>query len=259
MLAQPEHLLSFKLMGIEPLTSGDVQTAAELLQAQRWLDLNSRDVLDESDKVLDVKFQLIYTLGSQQMMDGQPDRWLITQGIFDLVKSNIAVLENQLAGDTEVKYHSSSGFPHIQLHSPEVGKALIQRLTQDVIHNKLPSLQFDDFAKSTKNALLCFLQDPGVSSENCVVIMESFGSKEHFMQKLLLLRGLLAFGIVLFCLRSKRWSVNYGLHLSRCLVAVPYRAKGVPASSAEFGHPDVAVALTCFSYYYAGLTDVQIR
>lgn len=40
---------------------------------------------------------------------------------------------------------------------------------------------------------------------------------------------------------------------------MPYRAKGVPASSAEFGHPDVAVALTCLTYYYSGLTKSQIR
>ena len=42
-------------------------------------------------------------------------------------------------------------------------------------------------------------------------------------------------------------------------MAVPYRAKGVPSSNAEFGHPDVAISLTCLSYYYEGLTVSQLR
>ena len=32
----------------------------------------------------------------------------------------------------------------------------------------------------------------------------------------------------------------------------------VPSLRAEFGHPDVAIALTCLSYYYGGLTKVQL-
>jgi Protein of unknown function (DUF3645) len=32
----------------------------------------------------------------------------------------------------------------------------------------------------------------------------------------------------------------------------------VPSLRAEFGHPDVAIALTCLSYYYGGLTKEQI-
>lgn len=42
------------------------------------------------------------------------------------------------------------------------------------------------------------------------------------------------------------------------LLAVPYHAKDVPAVGAEFGHPDVAIALTCLSYYYGGLTKDQL-
>ena len=63
LLAQPEHILSFKLMGIERLTSGNFGIASPLLQSQRWLDSNARDILDESDELLDVKFQLIASVG----------------------------------------------------------------------------------------------------------------------------------------------------------------------------------------------------
>ncbi len=43
------------------------------------------------------------------------------------------------------------------------------------------------------------------------------------------------------------------------LMAVPYKAKGVPAISAEFGHPEVAILLTCLSYYYTGIGSEQLR
>ena len=32
----------------------------------------------------------------------------------------------------------------------------------------------------------------------------------------------------------------------------------MPSLRAEFGHPDVAIALTCLSYYYGGLTKDQL-
>lgn len=52
--------------------------------------------------------------------------------------------------------------------------------------------------------------------------------------------------------------VDYGLHPLCCLMAVLFWAKGVLSDNAEFGHPDVAVALTCLSYYYEGLTQDQV-
>ena len=43
------------------------------------------------------------------------------------------------------------------------------------------------------------------------------------------------------------------------MLAIPYRAKDVPAETAEFGHPDVTILLTCLSYYYGGLSEEQLR
>ncbi|KAJ8094389.1 hypothetical protein PM082_010823 [Marasmius tenuissimus] len=60
-------------------------------------------------------------------------------------------------------------------------------------------------------------------------------------------------------MKDRQFRVDYGLDLSRSLLAVPYRAKDVPSIRAEFGHPDVAVALTCLTYYYQGLDDTQLR
>ncbi|CAF4429303.1 unnamed protein product, partial [Rotaria magnacalcarata] len=41
-------------------------------------------------------------------------------------------------------------------------------------------------------------------------------------------------------------------------MAVPFRAKDVVVDRTEFGHPDVALVLTHLSYYYSGLSDLQL-
>ena len=35
--------------------------------------------------------------------------------------------------------------------------------------------------------------------------------------------------------------------------------KDIPAPNTQFGHPDITIVLTCLSYYYAGLSQEQLR
>ncbi|KAL6353777.1 hypothetical protein LRP88_12769 [Fusarium phalaenopsidis] len=72
-----------------------------------------------------------------------------------------------------------------------------------------------------------------------------------------LLRGLVSQRVLLLCLK-KRWNVQYGLHPHRAPIAVPYEAKGVPSETAEYGHPDTALVLTCLAFYQTGLSKVQV-
>lgn len=93
LVTQPDHILSFKLMTVEqqlPAPTNAVgQSSAELavplLNTQRWLDKHTRDILDESDELLHVRFQLVYTMGDQQHLEGYPDRWTTTQQVMTLV------------------------------------------------------------------------------------------------------------------------------------------------------------------------------
>ena len=147
----------------------------------------------------------------------------------------------------------------MRLLSAGIGDVLVSLLAHDVVDSKLPELNLSQCPFQTREAISRFIQEYRVTEVDCLRIKDYFAGEQSSMQKLFLLRGLFAHKILLFVLRGKRWSVNYGLHPTRCLSAVPYRAKGVPAPSAEFGHPDVAIALTCLTYYYSGLTDPQIR
>lgn len=86
MLMQPEQILSFKLMGLETLISGKQNISRRLLQTQHMFDKHSRDIVDESDENLSVKFELIYPLGTQGPIDFSPDRWVLIQAILDIIK-----------------------------------------------------------------------------------------------------------------------------------------------------------------------------
>ena len=259
LLAHPEHILSFRLMGIERLTAGDFLIASQLINIQEWLDDKARDVLDESDEILDVKFQLIYTLGSQRMMDGQPERWFLIQGVFDLVDKHARELRNSYPDSIEVHRRSETAFPVIRLLTSGIGRLLTAAIVKDICNGRLSNLTFMNSSPHVREAMERFLQEVKVRADDVSIIRDFLKCSESSMKNLLLLRGLIAHDVLLFVLRSKRWLVNYGLHPTRCLTAVPYRAKGIPAPSAEFGHPDVAIALTCLTYYYTGLSDSQIR
>jgi hypothetical protein len=84
-------------------------------------------------------------------------------------------------------------------------------------------------------------------------------STDRFDQ-LLMLRGLLAFGLLEHCL-AKRHRTDYGLHYGHTSrkLAVPYRAAEVPSERSEFNHPDACLLLTTLSYFYQGLTKDQLR
>ena len=259
LLAQPEHILSFKLMGIERLISGDLLVASQLIKTQKWIDDKARDVLDESDEILDIKSQLIYSLGSQRMMDGQPERWLLIQAVFDLVDKHACELRNSHPNSIEVHRRSEAAFPTIRLLTSEIARLLTAAIVRDICDGHLRHLTFMNCPPYVWEAMGRFLQELKVSADDVGIIRDFLKGLESSMKNLLLVRGLIAHNVLLFVLRSKRWLVNYGLHPSRCLTAVPYRAKGIPAPTAEFGHPDVAIALTCLTYYYTGLSDSQIR
>ncbi|KAL0573625.1 hypothetical protein V5O48_008337 [Marasmius crinis-equi] len=254
-VAQPEHLLSFKLMAVDQLV-GQSSIAPRLIRTQQLLDNVSRDVLDESDEILHTRYQLIYTVGHQQTLEHGSERWTTILQILSLVgecASSIAPLcPKGLTVDS-----STNGFPYIRILQTEAGTMLIADIVKRVMGGELPTCYFERFADRTRDIIERFIQDKHISpKENAALERECSGSA--LWKNLLLLRGLLGQGILAYVLGGRRWRVDFGLDLSRSQLAVPYRAKDVPSLRAEFGHPDVAILLTCLSYLYGGLSQANI-
>jgi len=102
--------------------------------------------------------------------------------------------------------------------------------------------------------------DPVPSRETIAAIENAPGPFFSNITKgvLLLLKSLFATRIIAFFLGQKRFRVHYGLAPDRrppTMLAVPYRAKDLPALRAQFSYPDVVTMLTCLSYYYRGLSE----
>ncbi|KIN98294.1 hypothetical protein M404DRAFT_855146 [Pisolithus tinctorius Marx 270] len=257
LVVQPEHILSFKLLSVEKQLDDTTGIAEQLLQTQRWLHSYARDILDESDEILHVRNQLIYAIGLQRPLDGAPTRWSTVQQILHLVKKHAPSLHADFPLGVEYEqYHRRSGaFPHIRILHEKAGETLISRIAQDVMDGRL--LNFNQTRRSERTAIHDFITRMDVAPSEVQMIRDYCGGTTMWMS-LLHLRGLLASGILLFALTERRWRVGYGLAPPRTMLAVPYRAKDMPAPRAEFGHPDVAIVLTCLSYYYGGLDREQL-
>ena len=251
----PENVLSFRLMGFERmLEDGDL--SKELLKADLWLQKNCKDVLDESDKILNVKFQLVYAVGAQLAIHGSPGRWSICLAVLSLVGkyATIVAREHPYALNTTA---TNGSYPLLRFYEQKGYDLLLPMVLHQVVQAGLPQLSFVTCSETVRAAVLEFVSKPEVSREAVDAVEATFVGTMK-MEAVLFLRGLFAHGVLQYAL-SKRWYVDYGLDLSRCRMAVPYRARGHPSPSAEFSHPDVAIVLTSLSYYYTGLAPTQLR
>ncbi|KAF9235916.1 hypothetical protein BU15DRAFT_64461 [Melanogaster broomeanus] len=250
LVVQPDHVLSLKLMSVEMQVNKVDQVAGELLELQRWLHSHSRDILDESDEILHVRYQLMYTIGCQTHMEGFPERWTTTQQVLSLVKKHASSVRDCFPLGMEFESGPAGSFPHTRILRVNAGQELISRIAEDVMCSRVRS--------GPRDAIRSFISYKDITPSDLQSVKDHCQDNLCQWRGLLLLRGLLASGILLFVFRERRWRVDYGLDPSRTMLAVPYRAKDSPAPRAEFGHPDIAVVLTCLSYYYGGLTKDQL-
>ncbi|KAG1750381.1 uncharacterized protein EDB91DRAFT_686470 [Suillus paluster] len=257
LVVQPDHILSFQLMAVDRQLSLRTEAAKEMLQAQLWLDDHTRDILDESDEILHVRYQLVYTVGLQRSLQGHPERWTTTQQVLTLVAKHAARLLSEFPSHSEVSIRRHGVFPFIRVLHPTAGEELVQWIAQDVIDGALDNISFDQASLQVKQAVRQFIAVEEIS-DDCIRLVEDHCRDTTVWPGLLVLRGLLACSILVYALKERRWRVDYGLAPKRTMLAVPFRAKDMPSLRAEFGHPDVAVTLTCLSYYYAGLTLQQL-
>ena len=194
-------------------------------------------------------------------MDGYPSRWTITQQILRLVKKHALSLSHDLPDAIEYGLDASGSFPHIRiLHASDARQRLLSLIVDDVMDGHLPNFNCRDFDRDRRlrAAVRAFISSKD-ASQHTARMVEEYARQSILWDGILLLCGLLACNILLFVLAERRWCVDYGLSPTRTLLAVPYRAKAVPALKAEFGHPDITIVLTCLSYYYGGLTEQLLR
>ncbi|KAK4940716.1 hypothetical protein LTR10_019226 [Elasticomyces elasticus] len=257
LLSLPEHQNSFRLVGADRLTDGDRGLAYDLLRVQKWLDRNTRDVLDESDELLKPGYELVYTNGEAKLLSGAPDRWTITLELLALASEVAVGLHRKFPTGIEFESRSGIAFPHIRVISDAGANELMDSLTREVLKGRLSGLPLGYCDAEMLNAIRTFLQDMDMDNATHEKIVQHFQGLAQ-LDILYVVRGLISHQIMTHALR-KRWRVNYGLDRSRCLSAVPYRAKSIPSPNAEFAQPEMMVTLTALSWLYTGLKRSDLR
>ncbi|KAE8371457.1 hypothetical protein BDV26DRAFT_298782 [Aspergillus bertholletiae] len=263
LLVQPEHLLSLKLMCIESFVTGKVSVGRALRTVLQLFKEFSRDVVDESDENFSVKFELIYTMGSQRPLELSPERWVIIQQLLSLVRIYAPGLKGDFPASIEVSEERPGGFPGVRLLRDDAGEALLTRIGQHICENGIHFCPVARQPESARTAVFRYLLEKQPSADSMKAVESNTTGlwTDTTRGPLLLLRGLLAQGVLAFCLGQKRWRVNYGPDATRkppTKLAVPYRSKDSPAPRSEFSHPDVVIILTLLSYYRSGLHDDEL-
>jgi hypothetical protein len=230
LVVQPEHMLSQKLMHVYYLlTSGEnsekLSVAQKLGALQDWITKSSRDLFDESDELLHVRYQLVYTAGQQKPVDDHPNRWATIQQVFDRLQVHAvklrATFPKMIAIDTIM-----NGFSIIRILDSAIFHNISSLIVDDALGGRITNLALGFLPLAVREAAGRFILQRESSNEDRDLIHSHCAGTTLF-KGILLLHGLLmdGEGILGYVLKERRWRVDYGLDPSRSLLAVPYRAK----------------------------------
>ena len=230
LVVQPEHILSQKLMHVDTLlmSDGNYKTASiadKLGDLQDWMSKASRDVLDESDEILHVRYQLVYTSGEQMPVDDHPNRWTTIQQIFGRLQAQANGLHTVFPKAFEMGT-VLGGFPIIRIHDSAISREIASLIIDDALQGGISNLPLHVLPPPTREATRRFVTQRKFHVKDRDSIF-NYCAGTPMLKGILLLRGLLmdSEGILAYVLKERRWRVDYGLDPSRTLLAVPYRAK----------------------------------
>eukprot|EP00775_Hariotina_reticulata_P001980 gene1980-2302_t len=258
LLVAPEHRLSlqhkWRELWEDQANAALCDELQVLLKGLPYLDL-----LDESDELLNHRYQLVYACGDPLQLPSLPERSAAVQAVLGVLcrmvdEGHPAVADGSWQCGNLLK-------PGEALESSAGGLLLsaAQELMKQPNHHDLQWLQ----RHCEKELILACITDRSQSAADLLdPARGALGSlsddkKDH----LLALRGLLACGLLLHCLQ-RRHRVHYGvsrLPSAKKRLAVPFRAGDTPDERSEFAQPDVALLFTHLAYYSDGLSPEELK
>jgi hypothetical protein len=220
LLAQPEGLLPFELLGIDYLLSGELnplepevnlapsgnspETSQEpsmyeigkvMVRMQQWLYQHARDILDESNEILSVRFELIYTLGIQQNIEFSPDRWVIIQRVLGVFSKTARDVLDEFPQGLEVLEGTARSFPRIRILQEAAVKILLNRVAKFICGSGMSSLAM--WTVNERNIIFEYLTNLQIPKARAAILETKVFETQFTKMSLPLLRG---------CLQPMRWS-----------------------------------------------------
>eukprot|EP00892_Ulva_mutabilis_P000029 jgi/Ulvmu1/10026/UM059_0075.1 len=265
-----EQRLSLQLKAQETFGEQGDQADPEFKELQQLQSTPTFEILDECDELLSSRFQLVYAWGAQQHLPGMIDRVHALQAVMQALQDDVdvaALLENRAIAQVQRHGGHYGGMPEVRLLQgraldaawPQLSNAICRALiTQENVQHR--SLRWITFVDPPGQRLIQQCCTDSLHDVKSSMEMLRLGEREK--NQVLMLRGLLAFDLLMHCL-LKRHSVDYGItdrkgkHSTH--MAVPYRACGTPSQRSEFKHPDANLCLTQLAYMQRGLTAGQMR
>lgn len=261
LLAQPEHILSLQLMTIQKAIDGEKALAESLWKTHAFLEEKTRDIVDESDENFSTKFELIYTMGTQRIIEHSPRRWTMIQEVLGIVLRYARETKKAYPKGIEIGLAVHSSFPIIRFLDQKASDDILRQAAENICETGLCGFPLSHETPGMRRNLLRYISICETDRESQEAVEQSPFWSMH-SSSVLLLRGLFARGVLDFVFGQKRWRVNYGLDPTRVPItqlAVPFRAKDSPSARSEFSHPDVVICLTCLSYYYGGMRNDDLQ
>lgn len=207
--------------------------AQGILNVLQWSNQNVRNILDESDAILQPKYQLVYTVGNQRPADGSELRWTIAQAVLKRVPLHMKQLYEEYGkghiefDDTCVEDRNDE-FTPCRILDANMFELLKAKLIEDFLNGKLMEIDFPEIVETKKDAIRDALTNKVVERSSFEVVGE-FSLNEQ--NTILILSGLLRFDVLKLAL-TKRWRVNYGVNVNGPRkMAVPFKAKDIPVTN----------------------------
>lgn len=189
------------------------------MKLKNYLERYSKDVLDESDEILSVKYQIVYCVGKQINLDGECLRWKLAQDVLKLANFNLEYFKHMYKEfDDAIEYKADNrpAYPYLRLLNDKPYKKLCEFICRDFFHkdkefefilNRTPLNLKKQEIKLVKEYIL----NDEISNES-LEFYEGLSDK-NLKTIILILRGLLNYDI-LFLIINKRWKVSQNLHIN---------------------------------------------
>jgi len=141
----------------------------ELRALQDWVFNTSHDVLNESDEILHLKYQLVYPIGNQIPIDDHPNRWVTIQQVFTRLQVHAVALCTSFLRMLDIDT-TPWGFPIVHILDSAIFQQISLLIIDNTLEGRLSNLPVGILPSSIRGAAHRFMSQAEVSDMDHTLI-----------------------------------------------------------------------------------------